>query len=206
MGKTRNIELSFNNGTGAVVFSVNPQKLTATRPHIVKKYMTVDGYELAVNAGAGLRRVVFETFLPSAKMYADDAIGFKHGLDIIWMLHDWQNSRKPVRLKVSDTDIIEAFLIEDMTETFYEGDKDVWLKLSLCEYRFPRTKSLVTDRARVEEYEVATKPSTYVIKQGDTLWALSKRFLGDPLRWRELKDKNNIADERKLSVGMVIYL
>ena len=35
-----------------------------------------------------------------------------------------------------------------------------------------------------------TTPTRYVVVRGDTLWALSRRFLGDPRRWREIRAAN----------------
>jgi len=36
---------------------------------------------------------------------------------------------------------------------------------------------------------------TYVIRQGDTLWSIAGRLLGDPLRWHELWTQNRAALE-----------
>jgi hypothetical protein len=45
------------------------------------------------------------------------------------------------------------------------------------------------------------KPSTYVVKQGDTLTGIAARVLGDSKRWREIADLNKIRNPRDLRVG-----
>lgn len=46
----------------------------------------------------------------------------------------------------------------------------------------------------------------YVIKSGDTLAAICKRFYGDVSRMEEVKEVNQIADENKIYAGQEIYL
>ncbi|HED16657.1 MAG TPA: LysM domain-containing protein [Gammaproteobacteria bacterium] len=57
----------------------------------------------------------------------------------------------------------------------------------------------------------------YVVRQGDTLWDLSNKFLGDPLKWPELFEHNNqnnvisntgtrINDPDLIFIGQKIYI
>lgn len=48
------------------------------------------------------------------------------------------------------------------------------------------------------------------IVKGDTLWWISDKYLGDPLRWKEIADLNKIdynkRDEYRLRIGRVIQI
>lgn len=48
--------------------------------------------------------------------------------------------------------------------------------------------------------------ATYVVAAGDTLWHISRRLLGDPLRYPELAAANQIADPDLIHPGQVLRL
>lgn len=210
MELTRKVTMSFNNGEYIFSLYVTPRNIRVTRPHNTKKYVTIDGKELNLSAGEGLRRVVINTFLPKEPCWYISNAEFTRPDEIIRLIKLWQDSRKPMRLVISGTDINEAFLIEDFAEIFHEGDGDVEILLSLVQYRF--VTALLTEGAdsdRLYEREVSENTAgtrTHTIRKGDTLWAISKLYYGTPYRWQELKEKNGIADVRKLRIGSVINI
>lgn len=46
-----------------------------------------------------------------------------------------------------------------------------------------------------------TATKTYVVKKGDTLWAISIRYYGTGTKWQRIADVNRIKDPRKLQIG-----
>lgn len=52
----------------------------------------------------------------------------------------------------------------------------------------------------------ATSGRTHTIASGDTLWALSERYLGAGTRWQEIADANGIRDPRTLRVGATLRI
>lgn len=47
---------------------------------------------------------------------------------------------------------------------------------------------------------------TVVVKQGDTLWDIAQRELGDPQKWREIAQLNNIPDPDLIQPGMQLQM
>ncbi len=44
------------------------------------------------------------------------------------------------------------------------------------------------------------------MRKGDCLWAIAKRELGDGTRYREIAEKNGIADPSRIFPGQVLKL
>ena len=50
------------------------------------------------------------------------------------------------------------------------------------------------------------KTCTVVVQAGDNLTLLAKRHLGDPARWREIQELNQIREPNMIRVGQAIML
>lgn len=57
---------------------------------------------------------------------------------------------------------------------------------------------------KVPEFEEGSE--MYIVQKGDTLSEIADRLLGDPKKWQELADKNNIANEYLIQPGQKIYI
>ena len=200
---TRTVLLWHNNGEQQITFTVNPAELSVSRPNCNQVYPLAMGGSVNAWGGRGLREVKIKTFLPSANS------PFYDGTDagtVLSMLRDWQDSGDPVRLILSGSDINDAFLIEDVTETLREGDRDVGVTISLREYKFKSALANLTGRSTGSRQDERILPETYTVRRGDTLWGIACRFYGDGTRWSDLAARNHIGDPRKLQVGTVLRL
>lgn len=204
---SRTILIWHNNGEQQFSFTVNPEKLTVSRPNCNRVETLAAGGTVNLWGGRGLREVTFTTFLPGESSPFYDGTD---GAQVLALLKRWQDSGDPVRLIVSGSDINDAFLIEDVTETLREGDGDVTLTLALREYKFTRTAAVQTagassgkKSARADE---RVTPGTWTVKRGDTLWGIACTLYGDGTRWREIAKKNGVTDPRRLAVGKVLTL
>lgn len=200
---TRTILLWHNNGEQQLTFTVNPEKLSVSRPNTNRVYALAMGGEVNVWGGRGLREVKFSTFLPGEKSLFFDGVTPDAALA---MLKSWQDSGDPVRLIISDTDINDAFLIEDVSETLREGDGDTALALSLREYKFSSELAPQSAEAQSGRVDERVLPDTWTVKKGDTLWDIACDLYGDGLKWRALAAKNGISDPRTLQIGRVLVL
>ena len=205
---TRTVLLWHNNGEERIYFTVNPSRIAVSRPNTNRVRDLAMGGSVNIWGGRGLRSVKLETFLPAetSPFYTGQAPE-----SVLAMLKSWQDSGDPVRLIISGTDINDAFLIEDVTETLAEGDRDVGLALTLREYKFKSALAALAGedgaasgtRKRTDERVI---PQTYTVKKGDTLWDIACRVYGDGTKWGSIAAKNGVADPRKLQVGKVLTL
>lgn len=60
----------------------------------------------------------------------------------------------------------------------------------------------------IEDKPIEDKPvddNTYIVQKGDTLWSISKRFLGDGVMWRKIYNYNNLTSTL-IKVGQVLKI
>jgi nucleoid-associated protein YgaU len=73
--------------------------------------------------------------------------------------------------------------------------------------RITQQKSQANDAS---SKKTASKKSdrTYVVKSGDTLFSISRRFYKSPKRWKEILNANdkNIHDAKRLTVGQTLVI
>ena len=202
---TRTVLLWHNNGEQRITFTVNPREMVISRPNRNQVYPLAMGGTVNTWGGRGLREVKLTTFLPEKHSPFFDGTDAQ---SVLSMLRRWQDSGDPIRLIISDTDINDAFLIEDLTETLREGDNDVGMTLTLREYKFKSSLAALagsgTPAAKRQDERII--PETYTVRKGDTLWAIACRFYGDGTRWSVLAAKNGIGDPKKLPIGKVLRL
>ena len=205
---TRTILLWHNNGERRITFTVNPEEVAVSRPNVNRVLPLAMGGTVNAWGGRGLREVKISTFLPSEDSPFYDGTSAE---TVLSELRSWQDSGDPVRLIISDSDINDAFLIEDMTEFLREGDRDVGLALTLREYKLKSALAALAGEgaaalpAAAREDERIT-PDTYTVRAGDTLWGIAARFYGDGTMWRTLAEKNGVSDPKNLAVGKVLVL
>ena len=211
---TRTVLLWHNNGETRFTFAVNPASITVSRPNVNRVADLALGGQVNLWGGRGLREVTLDTFLPR------EGSPFFQGTSpetILALLKTWQDSGGPVRLIISGTDINDAFLLEDVSQTFREGDGDVWLSVSLREYKF-QSAAQTTDQtavsdaggdtasAQTQREDERVLPTTYTVVKGDTLWDIAAKFYGTGTRWGEIAQKNGITNPRRLQIGTVLQL
>ena len=202
---TRTVLLWHNNGAERIYLSVNPASVTVTRPNCNRVCSLALGGSANVWGGRGLREVTLSTFLPS-----EDSPFFAGTSPetVMTCLRTWQDSGDPVRLILSDSDINDAFLIEDVSETLREGDRDVGLRLTLREYKFRSALSALSpsggDAAQARRTDERAAVRTYTVRRGDTLWGIACQLYGDGTKWRALSAKNGITNPENLQIGTVL--
>ena len=204
---TRTVLIWHDNGAERITFSVNPEQISISRPNENRVLPLAMGGTVNVWGGRGLREVVLTTFLPheTSPFYSGTA-----PQTILDMLGRWQDSGDPIRLILSDSDINDAFLIEDITQRLREGDRDIGLTLTLREYKFKSALAALAGTSHTAEAvhreDERPLPATYAAKKGDTLWGIAAQFYGDGTKWRTLAAKNNVSDPKKLPIGKVLTL
>lgn len=95
---------------------------------------------------------------------------------------------------------------DDFIVTDDEGIVRCRYRLRLVEHREPSVAEIAVDQVREESPSGGQGDRVHTVVSGDTLWALSDRYLDDPRRWEEIADKNGIRDERNIQIGVELKI
>ena len=110
----------------------------------------------------------------------------------------------PICIFIWGTFIFQC-IITDVTKTFTmflpEGiPVRATLKVNLKEYR--EVKALVREMS----LQSADLTKSWIVTQGDSLWAIATKEYGSPEDWRLIAEKNNIENPRILSPGQRLVI
>lgn len=137
----------------------------------------------------------------------------------IGLIEKWKLSGTPIRFFITGTHIDSLFSIEDFQYGEKDGTRDVSFVVNLKQYVVINAPSKVIgdrnknediykmngviDNVRPVEKEV---PKTYTVKEGDTLWDIAKKLVGNGDYYRVIAEKNNLKNPNCISTGKVLQI
>lgn len=145
--------LSFNNGAERIRLPVNPPVISVNSPFGFEDIEVSQLGEITIIKERGLKEISFSTFLP--KFYNASYCEYTdipEPTEIIRTIERWRDSRKPIRLVITGTDVNMACTIRDLG---YEQERagspgDIYFDMTLKEYRFVVLRTaIVNERGEV---------------------------------------------------------
>ena len=116
-----------------------------------------------------------------------------------------------MRLIISGTTVNIPVRVQEMTYKEQDGTNDLYMTLTLCEYKelaavkVESTKAGADNAARAVETQPGT-PDTYKIVSGDTLWSICRRFYNDSGLASKLAAYNGIKNPNLIYAGSTLRL
>lgn len=161
--------LSYNNGAEKLRLPVNPASIKIKTAFSYSDITITHFGEYTVIGERGAAEISFESFFPreynaSYCEYAD----FPAPSECVRTIERWRDTRKPIRLVVTGTDINYAATVRDFPiEVQRAGSPgDIYYSLSLKEYRFLDVSAQPKDVKK--PVKVAAKQRPPVVNKGDT--------------------------------------
>ncbi len=206
---------------GSVVFPVPPPKIEIKGANQNKTETLINGDHYTVLKKAGLRTITFTVMLPTVPFpFAHYEDGFVPATDYIAAVEAMKDIKWPVTLRISRTGSMLAETEMKVSIETYTVREDVALgqalelALELKEYSGKKT-ALILDtevgRKRVERIkrlDDKVVPREIVVRKGDTLWNIAKKYLGDGALYTSIHqlNKNTVKNPNKIQTGQTLKL
>ncbi len=198
---------------------VNPEQIEIVYNQANETYEVLRLGQIVVPAYMELREYSFEFELPrEVRSYVETPNKFKLPDYYLYQFGVWRNAKKPIRFIASngiDSDINVLVLIEELTVTEKAGEEgDKYVSLKLREYReYGKAMAQVNTKngkKLLSSKSQANPKSTgyYVVKSGDSLWAIAKKYYGNGAKCNiiynankdKIKNPNLIYPGQKLKI------
>ncbi len=213
MGRTRTVMIK-ESKRRKIELEVNPSEFSVSES---MNNTTVNISELGtvnIPGNRGLKEISISTFLPASRspFYGGESVK-----SIMKLIERWKENKTVVRIIVSGDDINMRALVESTTETYKEGQKDVYINWKFRQYRgvyVPTVQSVagmiaVQDpalEARPEEGQPAAGGTTITADSKTTLWGLAVKYYQDGTQWTKIAAANNNIDPKKIQIGMELII
>ena len=179
---------------------VLPGEISVEREKDIETVKIIDLGEVDFPTGEKVKEISFSSFFPAEYdpaycQYAD----LPDPQEAMNQLTAWMMSKQPVRLIITET-IINVLVLVAAHITKIKGGEagDVYYELRLRTHRSIKVRTSAEPREPADSSGVAIEPrpdtkpvpAVYVVKSGDTLYAIAKMQLGNGSRWQEIYESN----------------
>jgi nucleoid-associated protein YgaU len=191
---------------GGVAF-LPPEKVVFSQAAAHQRVALMDVGDITQLCPPGQRTIAFSGFFPPAGEYPFAGVSVEPG-EAAEQLKKMMQEGKPVVFSISD---VRAPLQMEVTieklQLWEEAGEDgcVYYELELQEYRSAQA-SVVSSSGGSVRSEESQAPGTYIVQEGDTLWAIAKKYLGDGSRYGEIAAASGIGNPNLIYPGQELVI
>lgn len=207
-----------NSNSDKIMLPVNPESFAFTEKHNNTSVNVNSIGEVNLLGKRDLKTGTISSHFPKRdRNYANNS-GRQAPYTYINKLLSWKSSGKPVQLIITGTKINFQVTIETLKYGEQDGTGDVYYDLTLKEYRaveikktkLKKTKKKKTTKKKSKPKRPAAKKKTktYIVKSGDCLWNIAKRFYGNGAQYTKIYNANRgkIKNPNLIYPGQVLTI
>lgn len=162
--------------------------------------------DLNFPSGKKLHEATIDCLLPAQEypfMLPGAVADPKHYLD---QLDAWCDAHTVLRYIVSGTDVNQPVRITEVGRAEEDGTNDVACTIRLREYQAMSKLDIGFVGSTRSTATAVTSALTYVVKTGDTLSSICRKFYGDASLYWRLAAANNIKNANLIRIGQVLTI
>ncbi|APC83140.1 LysM peptidoglycan-binding domain-containing protein [Clostridium botulinum] len=215
--------LGINDGEEGFILPVLPEKVEFDEDGDNKIYDIINLGEINTINKPKLTEISFESFFPKHKgPYVSSEQLFEPSF-YIGKIREWRDKKQKIRFIFtgSPLEINDLFTVENF-KPYEEGGEvgDVHYSIELKRYKnYAAKKVVIVNKKDSNKKAVKTssnpprpsntnKPKTHTVSGNDTLWHISKKYLGDGNKWPQIYNlnKDKIKNPNLIYTGQVLRL
>lgn len=195
----------FKIGKEVLTFPITPESLTIKTDSNNKTISLINGGDINILKAPALTEIEFDARFPMRQYpYARKFHNFNSYFDRFKKVKEEKMSFRfivarttPNGTRTWDTNLLVSLEKIELNENAKEGD-DVIVTFLLKQYKEYGVKKIKIEKKKTPKPDKPKRPNddktkkneTYVIKKGDCLWNIAKKFYGDGTKWKKIYDAN----------------
>lgn len=156
-----------------------------------------------------LANISIEGIFPAQKysFSFEPTVDITTNYDYVEYFKKWIANKQVLRFIVTDTNINIKVIIEEIKDGEKDGTNDIYYTLSIREYRQVQSTKMQSNKTNASRSaSTQTTTSSYVVKKGDTLSTVCRKFYGDSSLYTKLAKYNGIKNPSLISIGKTLKL
>ncbi len=184
---------------------ITPSSFEIERGNKIETVNITELGDLNIIGASTLATITISSFFPSKNYPFKLPDKISNTYDYISQLERFKTEKTILRFVITDTKDINILDLEVILESYKYGEKDgtrdIFYDLVLREYR--RTNSIIGDPPSERPNTNSPKPNNveYIVKKGDTLWAIAKKYYGSGSQYPKIVKENNIKNPNIIFPG-----
>lgn len=192
------IYIKERNGSREMRIPILPEEIKYSSGGVIMAtYDIINRGEVAIPTGTGLAGLSWESEFPG-KLQKNQSMQrgqWQAPSAYISMLEDWKSKGAALNVLVTNSPINMDVYLEDYSHTPAGAFGDIGYEVKFIEDKFSTIKITQPSSGSTTK-RTAKETSTYTIKKGDTLWAISQKFLGSGAKWETIYNSNKSIIEQ----------
>ncbi len=184
---------------------ITPSSFEIERGNKIETVNITELGDLNIIGAPTLATITISSFFPSKNYPFKLPDKISNTYDYISQLERFKTEKTILRFVITDTKDINILDLEVILESYKYGEKDgtrdIFYDLVLREHR--KVKSVIGDLASERPNTNSPKPNNveYIVKKGDTLWAIAKKYYGSGSQYPKIVKENNIKNPNIIFPG-----